>query len=217
MNTTLHRERIAGVDGCRAGWVVTSRAGCFVVSELTSIVNDFDVIGIDMPIGLPQRGPRPCDRAARVRVRPRGSTVFPAPVRAALHCTTFAAAAAASRAAAGVGLPLQTFHLLPKIRELDVLAQQCPARFVEIHPECSFALLAGHVLAPKRTPEGRARRRELIAALYGDVPDRLPGARPDDVLDAYAVLWSAQRYASGTHETLGGDVDEVGLPMRIVI
>jgi predicted RNase H-like nuclease len=138
-------------------------------------------------------------------------------VRAALDCTTFAMAGATSRKVSGVGLSRQTFHLLPKIRELDALAREWPTRLVEIHPECSFALLAGQVLAPKRTPEGRAHRRQLIEALYGEVPARLPGARPDDVLDAYAVLWSARRYASGVHETLGGDIDPIGLPMRIVI
>jgi hypothetical protein len=37
------------------------------------------------------------------------------------------------------------------------------------------------------------------------------------VLDACAVLWSAERFARGDHVTLGdGSVDALGLPMRIL-
>jgi predicted RNase H-like nuclease len=51
------------------------------------------------------------------------------------------------------------------------------------------------------------------AVALGDLP---PGARLDDVLDALAVAWSAQRWARGTAEVLGDERDERGRPMRIV-
>lgn len=176
-------------------------------------------VGVDMPIGLPVHGARACDRQARAFLGPRRSSVFPAPPRVCLHATDDPSALALSRAATGTGLSLQTFHLLPKIRELDALVDpEAPDRFVEIHPECAFALLNdGESLAPKRTAAGAQRRSELLAAEFGPLPDTPRGARRDDALDALAVLWSTHRFIVGTHRTFGdGALDRRGLPMRIV-
>jgi len=52
-----------------------------------------------------------------------------------------------------------------------------------------------------------------VGAALGDLPG---GVGLDDVLDALAAAWSAQRWASGSAEVLGGDVDERGRPMRVV-
>ena len=73
-------------------------------------------------------------------------------------------------------------------------------------------------LPSKHTADGIERRRALLLPRFGPVVDARPrGAAADDVLDAYAVLWSAERFARGEHLTLGdGSVDELGLPMRIV-
>ena len=65
MDTTVEVRRVAGVDGCRTGWVVASLDGCRVVERLDDSAGDFDVIGVDMPIGLPVTGPRRCDVDAR--------------------------------------------------------------------------------------------------------------------------------------------------------
>jgi predicted RNase H-like nuclease len=56
------------------------------------------------------------------------------------------------------------------------------------------------------------------AALAGWVPD-VDAVAPlgDDGLDALAVAWSAWRWACGAAEVLGGELDEHGLPMRMVI
>ena len=61
-----------------------------------------------------------------------------------------------------------------------------------------------------------AARAALLAPEFGDVRP-LPGARFDDVLDAHAVLWSAERFARGAHVTFGdGRRDARGILMRIV-
>lgn len=54
-----------------------------------------------MPIGLGENGPRPCDQAARRFLGQRGSSVFPAPVRAVLAATTYVQACELSLAAQG--------------------------------------------------------------------------------------------------------------------
>ena len=83
-----------GIDGCPSGWfyVGTDIDGkCqFGVLENFSDVSLFThhakLVLVDIPIGLPSTGipERLCDTAARKAITPRGSSVFPAPARAAL-------------------------------------------------------------------------------------------------------------------------------------
>ena len=199
--------RLAGVDGCRLGWVVATDDGVEVVPALDDVLVQCDAVGIDIPIGLPDAGPRACDVEARRRLGPRRSSVFPAPRRALLPCRDWAAASGVSR---------QAFNLLPKIAEVDALVT--PAlqdRVLEVHPELAFAALHGSrpMAHPKRTALGRAER--LTALALDDVP-RVRGAAPDDVLDALAVLASMRRWAAGRAEHLGdGAVDARGLRMEI--
>src|SRR5262249_36103904 len=145
--------------------------------------------------------------------------VFPTPPRPLVHNIDYAEANAASRARYDRGLPRQTFHLFPKIREIDAIIDAgSQERVAEIHPECSFRALTGEVLPPKRTLEGRQRRLEALEAVFGGIDTGQRGARPDDVLDAYAVLWSALRHRRGEAVTLGdGAKDGRGLVMRIVV
>ena len=66
-------------------------------------------------------------------------------------------------------------------------------------------------------PGALLRLRALEAAL-GPVPDDPPaGAGLDDALDALACAWTARRWARGEAEVLGGEVDVLGTPMRIVV
>ena len=53
-----------------------------------------------------------------------------------------------------------------------------------------------------------------VASALGDLP---AGARLDDVLDALAAAWSARRWAAGTAEVLGAELDDRGRPMRVVV
>jgi predicted RNase H-like nuclease len=212
-------DKIAGVDGCRTGWVVATRDGARVVPSFATIADEFALIGVDMPIGLPEQWGRDADRAARAYIRPRGACVFPTPPRALLDHRDYGEANDASKARFDVGLTRQTFHILPKIREVDAAVDAASQhRFLEVHPECSFRALTGSVLAPKRTALGRIQRVDAIAAIFGPIELRLTGAAPDDVLDAYAVLWTTLRHQRGDSEVLGGgEVDGRGLIMRIVV
>jgi predicted RNase H-like nuclease len=218
---------VAGVDGCRRGWVaavgrVDGREAPIVsvVSSFGELVasverGDLVAVAVDIPVGLPEQGPRRCDVEARQRVGPRRSSVFPAPVRAVLGCATWEEANSRSRAVDGRGLAHQVFNLLPKIGEVDgLLSPVHQARVVEAHPELCFASIAGEpLLHAKRTATGKAAR----IALVGFVPAPLPGAAADDVLDAHAALWTARRVAAGDEERLGGgERDGRALRMEIV-
>jgi predicted RNase H-like nuclease len=200
-----------------------------LVRRLADLGDDLDsgrleAAGIDIPVGLPSCGPRAADVEARRLLGPRRSSVFPAPVRPVLGARSYDEACARSRAACGKAISRQLFNILPKIEEAD--AVQSPARqrrLVEMCPELSLAFIAGAPMTrPKSTPEGRDERTKALGSVFGTsvvahhaaCPPR--GARPDDVLDAFAGAWTALRIASGTDIRLGGGCDERGLRMEVV-
>jgi predicted RNase H-like nuclease len=207
-----------GVDGCRGGWVVAGASGVEVFDRLAAVIaRHGGPMGVDMPIGLPETWERAAERQARSFIRPRGSTIFPTPPRRIVSFDSYESANAASKETFGVGLTRQTFNLFPKLREVDALVRTTDAVLVEVHPECSFRALTGRVLPPKRTAEGATARRAALEPFFGALPVRVAGARPDDVLDAYAVLWTMRRFEAGRHLAFGdGAVDRYGTVMQIV-
>ena len=184
------------------------------------------LVSIDMPIGLSEAGPRRCDQEARRFLgHPRGTSVFPAPIRPMLPAPDYGEACAIGRASDGRALSRQAWNLLPRIRQLDDLLQRripWRQRIGEAHPEVIFQLWAGQPLAEgKRQLGGRHQRRELIEARWPGVvaaaTAQLPrgGWAADDLLDALACLRAAERRATGIALELGGDPDRTGLAMAI--
>ena len=232
---------VAGVDGCRAGWVVVlsdgARADVSVARDFSGVLDvtrAARVVGVDMPIGLldaAAQGGRECDRhARRLLGRGRACSVFSPPVRCALRRPTYRAALAANRAssAARLGISIECFFLFPRLREVDeaLSADETLARRVrEIHPELSFRALAGGpvgIVEPKRSPRGLSRRVALLRRVFPRVAHalraRVTGVAADDVLDAHAVAWSAARVARGAAVCLPDNPaprDGRGLPMAI--
>src|SRR5438132_8300619 len=97
---------IAGINGCRGGWfcifeeLPSRRLASKIfptIEDLANHAEQLDVVAIDVPIGLTDSGPRACDVGARKLLGgKRASSVFPAPVRAALAATSYADACARS-------------------------------------------------------------------------------------------------------------------------
>lgn len=201
--------RVLGVDACKKGWVgITSSLRAYFGVSIDKLVaaaeadGALEVVGIDIPIGLPTACPREADRLARTLVGKRWPSVFLTPVRAALEAPTHAEATALSVAATGKGISQQAFALGPKILEVDIWVQATSRTVIEVHPEVSFATMAGHPLEhPKSTWAGVEERRSLLAAvgivLPADVGDAGAMAAVDDVLDAAAACFTAARYAAG--------------------
>lgn len=234
--TTLY-----GVDGVRDGWVVARAAPDLGFIELHfvddlealfwRVVRDDGLLVIDIPIGLPDSAPRACDREARAMLgSPRASSVFPAPVRAALEATDYDEACRLSHAASGHKLSHQTFNLLPKLREVDELIwTERQTRILEGHPEVSFTTIGGRERGmeyPKSTPQGQAERCALlegalpsadINALLLNVPRQVK--KVDDCFDALVLLLTAHRVMSGREIRLPRnriEIDSRGLRMEIV-
>lgn len=228
-----------GVDGAGAGWIAVWRAGDTLAfarypdaQALWGCHRGARVIVVDIPIGLPDSGPRASDALARRLLGPRRSgSIFPAPVRAILDAGTRLQASDAQRRIDGRGLSAQAFALFPKIRQWDSLVQSDPlarATVHEGHPEVSLAALRGGaglgIEASKRTAEGQAIRIGLLGQVFGNdsvtalvrsVPRKL--AATDDVLDALALLWTAERITRRQAMRLPDPPvqDASGLPMAI--
>jgi predicted RNase H-like nuclease len=225
---------IAGVDGCRAGWLCVEECEGRLdghifrsFAELLAAMPGASVIAVDIPIGLPEQGKRDCDTAARRALSPtRTSSVFPTPVQGVLHEERYAVACQKHRDIDGRGLSRQAFSILPKIREVNLLLQPNPGlqqRVREIHPEVCFAFWNWGVPMPHRksSPVGQAERERLIDAEWPAqrevILDRLQGRYEiDDLNDAFAALWTAKRIASGTARVFGDQsIDKYGLRMEM--
>ncbi|TFV57759.1 DUF429 domain-containing protein [Geodermatophilus sp. DF01-2] len=217
---------VLGVDGWRGAWVGALLDGRSVrllaLPDAAAVlaVPGVEVVGIDMPIGLADDGPRACDVAARRRLGRAISSVFPAPLRGVLAATGHADACRMSRAASGRALSVQAWNLVPAVRSVDDALGDPPAdHVVEVHPELAFRALDERVTDRKATARGVAQRMRALAPVM-DVLDAL-AATPDgvpvaDALDACAAAWSARRVADGVAECVGdGRRDARGRPMRI--
>jgi len=185
-------------------------------------------VGMDCPIGLPSSGWRPCDLAAKRRLGRGSARVFLAPPRAVLAAPSYADARAVARELIGKGVSAQAFGIRRIVLAVDAALREGSAgrgrnwanrHVVEVHPELSFMAMTtrppGDPLPSKRTPTGRRARLDAVARWVDPVAVQAPDG--DDHLDALAAAWSAWRWARGEAEVLGGERDEAGLPMRIVI
>lgn len=234
---------IAGLDGCKAGWIAAIRPAGEVAATRIEVVADLAaflarpglaVAAIDMPIGLPERiagGGRGPEQALRPHLGARQSSVFAIPARAAVEAADYAGACAAAAATSDPPRKVskQAFCLFPKIRALDALLRadaNLAARVFETHPEGAFAAMAGAPLAqPKKVKSrphgpGLAERAALLEAT--GVPRALldapapRGAGADDALDALACAWTADRILRGDAIRRGPDArDAHGLPIAI--
>ena len=220
------RMALAGVDGCRGGWLAATEAEGNISWRWTATFRDlYDdqslvTLAVDVPIGLPDSGTRCCDIEARKLIGPRRSSVFAAPIRSVLKHTTYPEARAELAKLGPTSMSAQAFGIVRAIRDVDAcVTERDDDRVVETHPEVAFYVMGG-VMAAKRTAQGVAERVRALSAWRSDVLNVLattPEKAPiDDALDALVCLWAAQRWAAGERRTLGdGMRDARHLPMRI--
>jgi predicted RNase H-like nuclease len=167
MRKVLGETWVAGVDGCRASWIaafVRPQSGevrLRVVprfAEVTGAPEAPAIIGIDIPIGLPEqagRGGRTADTAVRSLLGARKSSVFSVPSRRAVFAEVGPFDGQQSRCAAHQracviaretsvpprSITIFAFGIFSKIREVDAVLQSDRAldgRVHETHPELAF-------------------------------------------------------------------------------
>ena len=235
---------IGGLDGCRGTWAGVlldlddpsrHRAALFDTVEACLDGPEAPVsVGIDVPIGLPDRttgGGRGADQAARAYLGANRSSVFPVPPRAAIFAADYAAAKVLSRdnSVPPFAPSIQCFNIFRAIRAVDGLLRARPAltaRLHEVHPEVAFRRLNGDrpLGAGKKGPQRRAgldlRRALLVRA---GLPEALVhGARPrgvgaDDHLDAMAGLVVARDILLGRARPLPDPPERDGHGLPAVI
>ncbi len=172
------------------------------------------ILTIDIPIGLMDRGSRECDLMARQILKPhRASSVFPAPIRPVLCAKSYHEACQIRFNTEGKRMSRQSYEIINKISDVDTVLSKDPqlqSRVREVHPEVCFYHLAGnHPLKyNKKKHEGHQERMELLQPFFGKwlqeaLNDRRKlSSQKDDVLDAFAVLWTAERIYAGTAVTI---------------
>jgi len=225
--------RVAGVDGCRGGWIVVeaalnlNAATWKIAPNWNGIGAVAQIVAVDMPIGISSNGVRQCEVEARAALSPCGSRVFKTLPRGALHFaqTEWTVANQWSKAQGFGGISKQIWNIRPRILEIDdVLTAADQDRVFEAHPELAFARLnGGKPLASKHLAEGRSLRTRLLrAAGFGMIDNWLgnlrgSGAKADDLLDACALVLTARHIARGTGRCLpaGIERDARGLGMSI--
>lgn len=207
-----NQHRVLGIDACRAGWVAIalddSGVRAYVAAAIDDVVTQAErdgpvrVVAIDIPIGLPDRGRRRADVLARQRAGPRRSSVFITPVRDALLAPDHATAVRINRELAGEGVSIQAFGLRRKLLAVDTWLARTRHRVVEVHPEVSFAELAGKPLRTRKTTWAGVEQRRRLLETAGIRPSGelgLAGAdvAVDDAPDVAAVAWPARRELTG--------------------
>jgi len=181
-------KAVLGVDSCKKGWCGVILGDDNLVSGLIAPTiaelveqavsqHPVTVVAIDIPIGLPTSESREADVLARRRLGPRASSVFPSPMMSTMNMATHAGANAENSRVSGKGLSVQSFGILPKIRDVEEwLRVAPPVAVIEIHPEVSFAELHGAPLDhSKKTLAGAAT--EDPAARIGWHPPQLRAGR----------------------------------------
>ncbi|MEM8973675.1 MAG: DUF429 domain-containing protein [Pseudomonadota bacterium] len=237
---------VAGVDGCPAGWIsVIHPVGAAQDAELKFFPHfaeildhqpQIQIIAVDIPIGLSQiasTGGRTADRLARANLGDRQSAVFSVPSRSAVACEHYrdACEAALQTSDPPRKVSKQTFNLFPKIREVDnLMSPELQNRVFECHPEVAFWALNGEVslamakkVKSRPNPPGLQYRVSLLTdAGYSDdllTSNPFPKSKvgPDDILDACAAAWSAERILAGTARCfpVQPEYDARGLRMEI--
>ncbi|UCG47264.1 MAG: DUF429 domain-containing protein [Phycisphaerales bacterium] len=238
---------VAGVDGCRGGWLVAiatvTVAGCragrisfelkrLVVAgafaELLTETVSCRMVCVDIPIGLSE-GPEPrqCDVAARRLLgRQRASSVFPPPLRQCLTAADYRSACRICTKYSARKLSRQSYLIMDKIAQVDgLMTAELQNRVREVHPEVSFqALNANEPLHySKRSPAGRRERMDLLARVFSNVEDIVASGREagrvasDDILDSLVAAWTAGRAVTGRVVTLPDSPEPDGKGLRMEI
>lgn len=201
---------VLGVDGHPRGWVAVRLDGGAVagvhsdatLAGILATAPDAEVVAIDIPLGLPDSQVRACDVEARALLRgARPSSIFATPPRVVLEAPDYATARATAVRHWSRGVSAQAYNLGPRILEADAIAE-ADSRLIEAHPEVSFAAMAGTAVTEHKKSWDGLRRRLLLLHREGiELPQLLgPGAGAvpaDDVVDAAAAAWTADRHRRG--------------------
>ena len=231
-----------GVDVSKGKWLTVKLAKdepCEVslfdtIRDIWDSYEASKLILIDIPIGLREKGneERQCDKEARRLLGwPRRSSVFRVPCRATLEAANYDAAKEINKdMTGGKSLPIQSWSIIPKIKEVDGFLYEnisARSRIKEIHPEvCFWALNDGKPMTSnKKTPDGFHERIKVLRRVCNQTDTVIQIAKSkfqgkiadDDILDALVAVVTA---LVGERKVLTlpekPEIDVRGLPMEMI-
>lgn len=238
------KQDFLGIDACRGGWAGASLDAHFrytgellfwpSAEEFLAGIERWQLSLIDIPIGLTDdvSGTRSCEPLARAMLGARRASIFSPPVRLALDAQNYAEACRINAEVCGRKISIQSWNIVPKIREVDAVLRNKPAlqsHLRESHPELCFCHLndGNPFFAKKKTREGREVRLAVLEKFS-------PNARPffqanlakfrrktvaaDDLIDAMVLALAAARGAKFglTRLPQQPEYDRFGLRMEMV-
>jgi predicted RNase H-like nuclease len=194
-------QTFIGLDGIPGAWVAVYLAGrsqYFDYGSLDRLLAiSYQRAMIDVPIGLPRRGYRACDRQARALV---GPCVF---LGTRWNVWTFNTCEQANETYwqnDDEGISRQLWCIRDKLKEInELITPQLQLRLKETHPELVFWRLNGEKsLAKKKSSEGRKQRISLLRRRGIEKIDQWlehrhgTGIGRDDLIDACACALAAR-------------------------
>ncbi|MDC0183167.1 DUF429 domain-containing protein [Nitrosomonadales bacterium] len=202
---------VIGIDGCRAGWIITKilddqSLSFHIIENLDDNYlkkGNISHIGIDIPLILSETGKRFAETEARTILKKRSCTIFSPPTFSALKANNYIEASEINFRQSGKRLSKQSWNLFPKIKQAQkFLKYNNKINLFEIHPELSFMAMndMNLVLESKKTIIGKKIRIKLIKRFFPSFSFELVRKKynknevlDDDILDSISVVWSTQR------------------------
>lgn len=214
MNNNDDIEAIS-IDGCHSGWfyvpvIDTKNWKVGIVKNINELKGEIETSKytlIDIPIGLRGSGrlERLCDLEARKILTKRKSSIFPAPHKLSLKCSSYIEACNVNFINFGRKLSKQSWSIISKIKEVNdfIVNNNFEGKVREIHPEICFWALnrKSEMLYNKKTIEGFQERLKLLSQyipFVGDIVDyslknyKRKDLAKDDILDALSGIAVAQ-------------------------
>lgn len=207
--------KTAGIDGCKAGWILitfdSDNASYEVLrtdEDLEGAFHRFDRVFIDMPIGLEDENyTRECDALLRKELGAEyASSVFSPPIRPALNAPSYVEANMQSYEFTEKKLTLQAWNITPKIKTIDQFLTDQPELqdvVFESHPELIFKNLNGGMIYQKKNTKKGLRHRlslvsdreEIAKDFFRDIKEefRRNEVEEDDIVDSMALALAAKQ------------------------
>ena len=230
--------KTAGIDGCKAGWIIVTfdeNSSYRVLrsnEELKEALNYYDRVFVDMPIGLEEESyTRECDRLLRENLGAEyASSVFDPPIRPALHAPSYVEANMQSFEYTEKKLSVQSWNITPKIKILDSFLNEDPTlrdKVLESHPELLFMHAnGGMIYQKKKTKKGLRHRLDLVSRhepvavdFFREIKEefRRNEVAEDDIVDAMVLAYASKISVEKGLKTLPENPpkDSQGLKMAI--
>jgi predicted RNase H-like nuclease len=222
-----------GIDGCKKGFMIArledSMLTFSIESDLTSLINEKDLILIDVPLGCPsslsQHRPEPL---MRPYLKKRASSVFNVPALQCFDYTQYDEVNKKNREILNKGLSRQSFGIMPIIKKVnDFILEHPYLNLHESHPELVFTWMKRSICNySKHTPEGIQERVDTLVSMLPSIKDELIKALltysksyHQDIVDSCALVICAYLIQKRGLITIPHDVQKnsQGIEMKILL